>query len=83
MHTTLMMFQSNRIDMKKARRLFETRCANYAPGPGAYAGECRRRLDAMLGDDKKRTKLEETAFAGSFDFDAMVNAVKSLYDFPR
>lgn len=82
-YDSFMMFQSNRIDMKKARRLFETRCANYAPGPGAYAEECRRFLDAMLGDDKKRTKLEETAFAGSFDFDAMVNAVKSLYDFPR
>lgn len=77
------MFQSNKIDMKKARELFEKRCANYVPGPGAYAEECRRCLDAMLGDGKKRTKLEEATFAGGFDFDAMVNEVKSFYGFPR
>lgn len=82
-YDSFMIFQSNKIDMKKARNLFETRCANYVPGPGAYAEECRRCLDAMLRAGKKRTKLEETAFAGGFDFDAMVNEVKSFYDFPR
>ena len=80
---SFMIFRSNRIDMKKARRLFEARCANYVPGPGAYVDECRRYLDAMLRNDKKRTKLEETAFAGGFDFGTMINEVKSLYDFPR
>ena len=82
-YDSFMMFQSNKIDMKKARSLFETRCANYVPGPGAYVEECRRCLDTMLRDGKKRTKLEETAFAGGFDFDAMINEVKSFYDFPR
>lgn len=78
-----MMFRFNKMDMKRARSLFETRCDNYAPGPRAYVEECRRYLDVMLRDDRKKAKLEEAAFAEGFNFDAMIDEVKSFYDFPR
>ena len=71
------------MDMKRARSLFETRRDNYAPGPRAYVEECRRYLDVMLRDDRKKAKLEEAAFAEGFNFDAMIDEVKSFYDFPR
>ena len=37
----------------------------------------------MLRDDRKKAKLEEAAFAEGFNFDAMIDEVKSFYDFPR
>ncbi len=74
-------FKCNKMDMKKARNIFETLCERRNTKLHVYASECRHQLDTMLKNTKKREKLEDAAFEGSLDFDAMVNTVKSFYDF--
>ena len=71
----------NKPDMRKTRDIFKVLCAKRKSGTSFHAAECRRRLDAMHGNAKKRASLEETAFAGRFDFDDMVVTVNSFYDF--
>ena len=71
----------NKPDMKRTRDIFKTLCAKRKSMPSSYAAECRRHLDAMHGNGKKRASLEETAFAERFDFDDMVMTVNSFYDF--
>ena len=71
----------NKPDMKRARDIFGVLCARHKSRPSSYAAECRHQLDAMLGNPRKRASLEETAFAGRFDFDDMVRTVKLFYDF--
>ena len=75
------LLQYNRPDMKKVRSIFKKWCTKRGSRPRDYAAECRRQLDTMLGNVRKRASLEETAFAGDFSFDNMVHEVKSFYEF--
>ena len=71
----------NESDMKKVRGIFEMLCARHNSRPRAYAAECMSQLDAMQRNVRKRRSLEETTFTGRFSFDAMIEAVKSFYEF--
>lgn len=81
-YDSFMIFKYGRPDMKKARGIFKELCARHSSGPSTYAAECRRHLDVMLGNNKKRESLAETAFTeDTISFDAMIEEVKSLYNF--
>ncbi|MCE2497642.1 MAG: nucleotidyl transferase AbiEii/AbiGii toxin family protein [Nitrosopumilaceae archaeon] len=71
----------NEPDMRRTRDIFKELCGRHKSRPSVYASECRRQLDAMRKNSKKRASLEETAFADEFDFNAMVATVNSFYDF--
>ncbi|MBI5133400.1 MAG: nucleotidyl transferase AbiEii/AbiGii toxin family protein [Thaumarchaeota archaeon] len=74
--------KNNKMNWKLTKKLFDTLVERRKSKPSVYIEECRHQLDAMLKNSGKRTDLENTVFRrGSFDFDAMVQEVKSLYDF--
>ena len=67
-------------NMRKARCFFKKMCRR-KPNIQDYVEECRRQLDTMLKNDKKRTRLEQISFVGDVDFDTMIEKVKSFYNF--
>ena len=70
------------LDMKEARTIFNERCWRHKSDPRDYIGECRRQLDTMLRNDRKRASLTETMFSGDrFSFETMIDKTKSFYDF--
>ena len=71
----------NKVDWKKARRIFEEMVAKSNKRPSEYVEHCTRHLDSMLGNPNKRKSLERVMFAEPLDFEAMIRAVKSLYRF--
>ena len=71
----------NEPDMRKTRDIFKRLCAPHDSRPSSYASECRRQLDVMRGNLRKRESLEDATFADGFDFDDMVTAVILFYDF--
>lgn len=68
-------------DMKMVRDIFKILCAKHNSEPRDYAAGCKRQLDAMLRNSRKRASLKETVFARSFSFDDMVRTVRSFYEF--
>ncbi len=69
------------IDWALTRRIFEERVARHKKKTRAYVEECKNQLDAMLRNSGKRSNLEETVFQKGFNFDRMVEEVRSMYDF--
>lgn len=67
--------------MRKTRDIFKRLRARRNSRPSSYASECRRQLDVMRGNLRKRKILGDTTFADRFDFDDMVTTVSSFYDF--
>lgn len=81
-YDALSIFNSVALNMKEAKAIFNERCRRHKSDPRDYTGECRRQLDAMLRNDRKRASLAETIFSGDrFSFEVMVDGTKSLYDF--
>lgn len=75
-------FNNVGLDMKEARTIFNERCWRHKSDPRDYIGECRRQLDAMLRNDRKRASLAETMFSGDrFSFETMIDRIRSFYDF--
>lgn len=81
-YDALKISRTSKMDMKLARRLFDTLAERHGVKASAHIRECHHQLDAMLRNAGKKTDLENTAFGkDSFDFGMMVREVKSLYDF--
>ena len=71
----------NKIDWKKARRIFGEMVTKSNKRPSEYVENCMRHLDSMLGNPNKRKNLERIMFAEPLDFEGMIRTVKSLYRF--
>lgn len=81
-YDALSIFNSVELNMREARTIFNERCRRHKSDPRDYIRECRRHLDTMLRNDRKRTSLAETIFPGDrFSFEEMVDETKLFYDF--
>lgn len=73
---------NNKINWKKTRHLFEEAVKQSRRKPAEYVQECRRMLDTIKNHAGKRERFADTLFhADDFDFDDMIDTVKSYYDF--
>lgn len=73
---------NNKIDWKKTKSLFEEAVKQSRKKPSDYVQECRRMLDTIKKHAGKRKRLADTVFhSDDFDFDDMIDTVKSYYDF--
>lgn len=74
--------KNNQIDWSKERKLFTETVKKAGKKPKEYITECRRMLDTIKKHDGKRKGLYNTLFkSDDFDFDQMIDTVKSFYDF--
>jgi predicted nucleotidyltransferase component of viral defense system len=81
-YDALRIYRNNKIDWKLAKKLFDLLCERHKVKPSIHIKECHHQLDAMLRNAGKKASLEDTVFRkGSFDFDVMVQEIKSLYSF--
>lgn len=81
-YDALSIFDSVGLDLKEARIIFNERCWRHKSDPRDYIGKCRRQLDTILRNDRKRASLAETIFSvDRFSFETMIDATKSFYDF--
>lgn len=72
--------ESNKLDWKRAKSIFEEKAERAKTKPKDYIEECRRQLDTMMLNDNKKRSLEETTFK-EFNFGEMVQKVKAMYNF--
>ncbi len=81
-YDALRIYRNNKIDWKLAKKLFDLLAERHKVKSSVHIEECHHQLDAMPKNPRKRASLEDTMFRkGSFDFDEMVQEVKSLYSF--
>ncbi len=75
-------YSNNKIDWKLTKKIFQTLTERRKTKTSAYINECRHQLDAIARNASKRRSLQDTVFRiETLDFDAMIEQVKSLYDF--
>jgi hypothetical protein len=73
------------IDWKLVRKIFASRVEKHSVKghmlkPSEHVKICRKQLDTMKLNSNKRSGLASVVFKKDFDFDKMVEAVKTLYD---
>ncbi|MGH9878760.1 MAG: hypothetical protein ACRD5H_14095 [Nitrososphaerales archaeon] len=74
--------KNSKVDWKLAKKLFDLLAERHKVRNSKHIKECHHQLDAMLKNAGKRADLENTVFReDSFDFDAMIRKVKSMYSF--
>ena len=75
---------NNSVDWKKTKQLFNNSVKQHTKKtPTMYIeNDCRRMLDTIKKHDGKRKSFSDTLFhSDDFDFDEMIDTVKSYYDF--
>lgn len=73
---------NNKINWKLEKRIYETIVVKSKNVPKKYTENCRHQLDTMLTNPNKQKNLTKVLFnADSFDFNKMIEHVKSVYDF--
>ena len=80
-----MVDNASRIDWKKVRDVFESLAGKklvkgHIKRSKDHVAECRRQLDAMKLNPGKKRQLAYVVFQRDFEFDAMADKVKGLYD---
>ena len=73
---------NNNVNWQKTKSLFENKIKQARKNPSEYIIECRRMLDTIKVHKGKRSSFGDTLFhSDDFDFDDMIDTVKSYYDF--
>ncbi|KEQ57435.1 Nucleotidyl transferase of unknown function protein [Marine Group I thaumarchaeote SCGC RSA3] len=75
---------ATKIDWSLTREIFYEIIVKSGKKVNKYIDECRHQLQTMLDNPNKKSNLENVIFnSDSFDFEYMINFVKSVYDFKK